>query len=656
MGVITVNQVKVGKVGDSVSWFFSYTGSVDSWEIASGQVPSGLTLNSVTGEVSGILNQKGGTSCVLLVRDGISASIATVYFSVTEGVPDLIDGQSYFCQEGVPFNVVFLLKDKQNSPATNWAASGLPVWMSLDSVTGEFSGVPPSFNYSGTVTIAVSGTTATATLASHAFRVGQSVTISGASVAGFNGTFTVLTATTSTFTYTVASGLAAPTGTITALAATTLSISSITVSSTTATATTSAAHGLSVGQTVVVAGASLAGYNGSFVVVSIPSSTTFTYTIASALAAPSVTPTLSITISTTATTSTATSSAAHNLRPGQSVTISGANIAAYNATHVVAAVLSATQFTFTLTVTQANPTGTITAVPTTSVVTATLSRNELILINLTVSGAGGSNTKTIVFSKAAAAPVIYCPQTMYVFPLAQQSYIRPFCPNVDSWEYSGNLPTGFIFDASTGEISGNGTLVGVWNLTIRAINASGYNDLNIIIGIFGIEETKILKPATINIDSWEVLFPDNVVADANSLNIAGSFRYGDTVTIDLTFVENITNANAGGPSTTKRVYPEVISGRMSVKGLDTEGPFMVSFHDNLRKYIVDGNWCYQLPLTFKNNLLLEFLNDAETDLGTKQNCLCEFEFFFRRAGEENEINVITTKPFLLKLTRDIFDK
>jgi hypothetical protein len=61
-----------------------------------------------------------------------------------------------------------------------------------------------------------SGTTAKATVPSgEAPSTGDSVTISGASPAGYNGTVTVATATNTTFTYTVAGGLATPaTGTI----------------------------------------------------------------------------------------------------------------------------------------------------------------------------------------------------------------------------------------------------------------------------------------------------------------------------------------------------------------------------------------------------------------------------------------------------------
>jgi hypothetical protein len=60
-------------------------------------------------------------------------------------------------------------------------------------------------------------TTATANTATpHYLNVGQKVTISGASIGGFNGTFTVLTSSTLSFTYAVLAGLATPSGTITA--------------------------------------------------------------------------------------------------------------------------------------------------------------------------------------------------------------------------------------------------------------------------------------------------------------------------------------------------------------------------------------------------------------------------------------------------------
>jgi hypothetical protein len=64
----------------------------------------------------------------------------------------------------------------------------------------------------------------------------------------------------------------------------TAAISSATESSSTVTATTTAPHGFSAGQVVVITGASISGYNGTFTIAAVPTSTTFTYTAASGLA------------------------------------------------------------------------------------------------------------------------------------------------------------------------------------------------------------------------------------------------------------------------------------------------------------------------------------------------------------------------------------
>jgi len=61
------------------------------------------------------------------------------------------------------------------------------------------------------------------------------------------------------------------------------SVSSLTISGTTATLTTGSAHGLSVGAVVSLAGFVPVGYNGIFTVLTVPSTTTLTFSVASFL-------------------------------------------------------------------------------------------------------------------------------------------------------------------------------------------------------------------------------------------------------------------------------------------------------------------------------------------------------------------------------------
>jgi len=106
------------------------------------------------------------------------------------------------------------------------------------------------------------------TSAAHGLSAGQSVTVAGVGVAGYNGTFAVVSAPSTTqFTYIAGGAGLTNSGGGTAASAT-------------ATIQTSASHGLSVGQLVTIAGVGVGGYNGTFAVASVPDSTHFTYNAA----------------------------------------------------------------------------------------------------------------------------------------------------------------------------------------------------------------------------------------------------------------------------------------------------------------------------------------------------------------------------------------
>jgi hypothetical protein len=107
------------------------------------------------------------------------------------------------------------------------------------------------------------------------------------------------------------------------------------------TITTTLAHGLSAGQSVTVAGVGVAGYNGTFPIVAVPSSTQFSFIAgASGLAASG---------GGTAASATATiqTTAAHGFVTGQLVTTTGIGVAGYNGTFQITGVPDATHFTFT---------------------------------------------------------------------------------------------------------------------------------------------------------------------------------------------------------------------------------------------------------------------------------------------------------------------
>ena len=124
-----------------------------------------------------------------------------------------------------------------------------------------------------TITMA-SGTTLPGTL-----KVGSSVTITGVTVTGYNGTFTVVSVpSATTFTYTNAtSGLAnSGNGTVTG----TDIVAGASESGDTVTITLGSAYigSITTGSSVTIAGVGVAGYNGTYTVTGTPSATQFTYT------------------------------------------------------------------------------------------------------------------------------------------------------------------------------------------------------------------------------------------------------------------------------------------------------------------------------------------------------------------------------------------
>ncbi len=172
-----------------------------------------------------------------------------------------------------------------------------------------------------TVTITTTG--------NHHFLVGESVTIAGVTDAGYNGTFTIDSVPNSTsFTYTnPTAGLAASGGG--------------TVTSGKVTITTTAPHNLIAGNNAILAGIGVAGFNGTFLITSVPSPTTFTYT----------NPTTGLAnsgggIAGGNTLVTLTTTAAHTFTPGDSITVSGVGVAGYNGTFTVSTVPSSTTLTY----------------------------------------------------------------------------------------------------------------------------------------------------------------------------------------------------------------------------------------------------------------------------------------------------------------------
>lgn len=144
----------------------SCTAPTSVWSIISGGLPSGLTLDAATGEISGTSTDEGSTDVTFTVRvirtchpvDGDYSEQCEKEFTITK-VPCVISGTP---PEGTEDEVYSFTPDLQGGiPAIDtWSVvSGtLPAGLSINATTGEITGTPTTpGTYTFTVRVDFSG-------------------------------------------------------------------------------------------------------------------------------------------------------------------------------------------------------------------------------------------------------------------------------------------------------------------------------------------------------------------------------------------------------------------------------------------------------------------------------------------------------------------
>jgi hypothetical protein len=249
------------------------------------------------------------------------------------------------------------------------------------------------------------------------------------------------------------------------------------------------------------------------------------------------------------------------------------------------------------------------------------------------------------------APTINLPQSLFILPHWQEVVIQPYSDTATWWELAGELPPGFVFDAGSGGIFGNGMVPGVWMPRIVAANAAGRTSKEVTIGVYEFGEKKILQRRIfIDLSTWEVRLTEVVQRQQpNASRHLFYATYGDRVSFRIHFVNRPDGAQ--GHSGYSPAGIDIDNMAFSIKGLDTE-PLFLFAGDAAFLRREDGSCDFEF--VFQSQELLSFLDDVEADTGTERDCICEFQFFFKRYGEETYRDVFTTKPFVVRMVRSIF--
>ncbi|WP_341902950.1 PilC/PilY family type IV pilus protein [Polaromonas sp. YR568] len=327
-----------------------------------------------------MLSASSPISVSSIVRSGTTATVTTSSnHGLTSGDTVSISGANQSEYNGNKASVTVT-----GATTFTFTVPEYPVTPALGTYSASRPGAPQTVT-----SITRSGSTATVTLPGHGFTSGQSVTISGATQAQYNGTFTVTPINVNSFSYTLTEGPVSPAGGGTAkVGSTTRNIEAYNsnptpgvvraTGSTTVTVTTTANHGFSAGNQVTISGVADASnvaipeYNIGPVSIISKTNKSFTYAISATTPTSPATGTITadgsgnpktITSLTRVGTIATATAAAHGFTNGQTVNIggtAGTNESAYVGSFVVSGVTTNT-FNFTVVTTPTTPaTGTIT--------------------------------------------------------------------------------------------------------------------------------------------------------------------------------------------------------------------------------------------------------------------------------------------------------
>ena len=228
-------------------------------------------LNANTGTLIRTISTGVGSPPVAISTASWSANVATITTSAAHG---FVVGSSASVTGVIPngYNGTFTVTAVPSATQFRYALTTDP-FVAMSGRVNPKTVSTASWS-AGTVTID--------TTAAHGLSVGTAITVTGFDNAntGYNGTF-VVTAVPSTtrLQYAVASDPGGWAAAGSEAVSRTASIATAWAGGA-ATITTTSAHGLSVGNTVTIAGFSPSGYNGAVTVASVPTTTTFTYTLA----------------------------------------------------------------------------------------------------------------------------------------------------------------------------------------------------------------------------------------------------------------------------------------------------------------------------------------------------------------------------------------
>ena len=431
--IIPTGQTFTGKVGAAFSVTPALTDTLNrpatSW--AASSLPTWATLNATTGAITGTPTKTGDAVVNLSASgSGGTSAVTPVTFTISTGVPLISAGQKGIGKVGVPFSKKYTATDTDNRPVTSWASVSVPPWATLNSATGEVTGIPTTSGTSA-ISLTATGSGGTSSVAEFSLVLGNGAPIinPGQTLAGkvgvvFSATPALTEAASRPATSWSATGL--PAG----LAITT------TTGAITGTPTQSGAFSFS------IAALSVEGESVESVAFTI------------AFGSPQIIPGQKLSLIQTEPFSAQLQGADESDRPISAWTSSDipswATLESDGRVHGTPP--ASGQFTFTVTAT----------------------------------GPGGTDTDTVSLESSAETPVIATTLVDVKVGVLHESYFtttEPASMPVSFWGVTGTLPAGLSLDPTTGRLFGTPQAVGTSSVSTYAQNSVGKGSATISIAV-----------------------------------------------------------------------------------------------------------------------------------------------------------------------------
>ncbi|MGH8094559.1 MAG: kelch repeat-containing protein [Chthoniobacterales bacterium] len=134
-----------GRTGSPFNFQVATSGGTSATRASATGLPAGLTIDAVTGEISGTVTTDGSFSVTLTVTDGNQSSTATLQLTFTSdlAVPVITSPNSTFLYPGQAFSYTILAPTSDSSDPVTYSVVGtLPAGLGLDPTTGIISGIP----------------------------------------------------------------------------------------------------------------------------------------------------------------------------------------------------------------------------------------------------------------------------------------------------------------------------------------------------------------------------------------------------------------------------------------------------------------------------------------------------------------------------------